>query len=159
MNLIGTILTIFFLLLNYYSTYAYLKFASEKKHATNYTKLVKHNNLKMLSKSENVNLQLQPNWVSLINKSLENFPISTLVSFVFIDISTASFLWYIYELIKFQVDLEFTSAYALSKLIRIHRLAIDAVGTNMLIKAVPSLELVNMSNLTNSIFNLLPYNR
>ena len=151
---------IFFLLLNCYSTYAYLnKFALEKIHAINYPELVKYNNLKMISKSENVNLQLQPNWVSLINKSLENFPISTLVSFVFIDISTAMFIWYIYELTNFQVDLEFTSAYALSKLIRIHRLAIDAVGASMFIKFMPSLELIKMSNLTNSIFNLLPYNR
>lgn len=67
-----------------------------------------------------------PWWVRLLNRSLESHPGCTLAAFLLVDVGSALCLYAIFLVLAVPVDADFALAYALSKSIRVPRLALDA---------------------------------
>ena len=85
-----------------------------------------------------------------MNLALERAPVLTLLCFVALDIGSALCLWGGFEATQAAVDADFALAYALSKAVRVQRLALDAAAAGALAKAWPALAAVRVSRLVDA---------
>ena len=86
-----------------------------------------------------------PSWVRTMNGALEQCPVATLLSFVALDLGSALCLWWAFESCQLSVDADFAVAYALSKAVRLQRLALDAAAAGALVRLYPPLQAVRVS--------------
>jgi hypothetical protein len=88
-----------------------------------------------------------PRWVHTMNEALGRCPALTLASFVALDLGSALALWAFFEASSASVNADFALAYALSKAVRVQRLALDALAASALTRLYPPLAAVRVSRL------------
>ena len=88
---------------------------------------------------------LTPRWVKFINSALEESAVASVVAFVLIDIGSAATLLAAIIALNVHVPSNFALAFALSKSVRIPRLALDASGAALLARRWPSLAAVRVT--------------
>jgi hypothetical protein len=96
-----------------------------------------------------------PRWVHTMNEALERCPVLTLASFVALDLGSALCLWAFFETTAASVNADFALAYALSKAVRVQRLALDAFAASALTRLYPPLAAVRISLLLDAAARLL----
>lgn len=86
-----------------------------------------------------------PRWVNFVNSALEESAVASVVAFVLVDIGSAACILAAITALNVHVPSNFALAYALSKSVRVPRLALDASGAALLARRWPILAEVRVT--------------